>query len=89
MDAGPPEKPGAILANTTDPIDELWVWITLQPNGIEKIASPELGYGYYPLISSSKELAQLRMLGLARTVELETGQTIKLVKFVRAEIDDD
>jgi hypothetical protein len=89
MGAVPPEKLGTILAHTTDPIDELWVWIVQQPNGIEKIASPEVGQGYYPLVSSSKELAQLRMLGLARTLERETGHTTKLVKFVRAEVVDD
>ena len=73
-----------------DSIEELWVWVVEQANGIEKIASPTLAGSYYPLISSSKELAQLRMLGLAQTVTHETGHPTKLVRFVRAEeaIDD-
>lgn len=72
---------------TDDAIGELWVWVVEQPNGIEKIASPELAGSYYPLVSSSKELAQLRMLGLAQNVTRETGHPTKLVRFVRAEND--
>jgi len=64
-----------------DPINELWAWVITQPNGVEKIANP----WYYPLITSSQELAKIRMLDLAKTVEQETGCPTKLVKFIRAE----
>jgi len=71
-----------------DPINELWAWVITQPNGVEKIANPWVSQGYYPLITSSQELAKIRMLGLAKSVEEETGFPTKLVKFVRAEVGE-
>lgn len=73
------------MTHTDDPINELWAWVLQQPNGVEKIANPWVSHGYYPLITSSQELAKIRMLGLAKDAERETGCPVKLVKFVRAE----
>jgi len=67
-----------------DPINELWAWVVQQPNGVEKIATPRLFNYTYPLVTSSKELACLRMSKLAEATERETGYPTKLVKFVRA-----
>lgn len=72
----------------TNPITELWAWVTIQPSGYEMIAIPSVFGNTYPLVSSSKELATLRMHSLAKIVERETGYPTKLVKFVRAETVD-
>jgi|KBSMisStaDraftv2_1062788.scaffolds.fasta_scaffold1267044_3 hypothetical protein len=72
-----------------DPINELWAWVVQQPNGVEKIATPELFHNTYQLVASSRELADLRMRDLAQAVERETGYPTKLVKFVRVEVVDD
>jgi hypothetical protein len=68
-----------------DPINELWAWVIQQPNGVEKIAVPQVFGNTYPLVTSSQELARLRMSSLAKAAARETGHPTKLVKFVRAE----
>lgn len=72
-----------------DPINELWAWVVQQPNGVEKIATPALFNYTYPLVTSSQELARVRMSRLAKAAARETGCPTKLVKFVRAEVIDD
>jgi hypothetical protein len=69
-----------------DQIDELYVWVVEQSNGTEMIATPTILRDAYPLVTTSKELAQLRMTKLAEGAARETGCTTKLVKFVRAEV---
>jgi hypothetical protein len=70
-----------------DPVNELYVWVVQQPNGVEKIASPE-AFNHYPLVSSSRDLAVIRMKPLAEGVARETGHPTQLVRFVRVEVID-
>ena len=69
---------------TTNTIDEMYVWVLQQDNGVEKIVHPHILGESYPLVSTSKELAELRLAPLAKTVENETGYPTKLVRFVRS-----
>lgn len=66
-------------------VTELWAWVIQQPNGVEHIAMPKVFNETYPLVTSSEDLARLRMSNLAKGVARDTGYPTKLVKFVRTE----
>lgn len=74
------------MTRTNHRIEELYVWVVEQRNGTEMIATPTVLRDSYPLVTTSRDLAQLRMSKLAQGVERETGTSTKLVKFVRAEV---
>ena len=75
------------MSRTSDSIDELYAWVIEGANGVEMIATPYFYNGYsYPLVSTSEELARIRMLPLAAAEAREAGSAVKLVKFVRAEV---
>ena len=68
-------------------IDELYVWVVEQRNGTEMIATPTILRDAYPLVTTSRDLAELRMSLLAEGAAREAGcATTRLVKFVRAEV---
>ena len=75
------------MKRTNHKIDELYVWVVEQHNGTEMIATPTILRDAYPLVTTSKELAQLRMNKLAEGAAREIGApTTKLIKFVRVEV---